>query len=59
MKKKKEINYKAIFFLGITFIGAGVVFMSAVNAGLGGAFIGLGVLYMVIGGSKKEKWPKR
>jgi hypothetical protein len=61
MKKqnKKEPNYKAIFFLGITFIGAGVVFISAVNAGLGGAFIGLGALYMIIGGKNRDKWPKK
>ena len=56
---KKQINYMAIFFLGITFIGAGVVFISAVNSGLGGAFIGLGVLFMVIGGTNKGNWGKK
>lgn len=56
---KKQINYRAIFFLGITFTGAGVVFISAVNSGLGGAFIGLGVLYMIIGGKNKDKWGKK
>lgn len=56
---KKQINYKAIFFLGITFIGTGVVFLSAVNSGLGGAFIALGVLYMIIGGKNKDKWRKK
>lgn len=55
---KKQINYQAIFFLGLTFIGAGVVFMAAVNPGLGAAFIGLGALYMIIGGKNKDKWPK-
>ena len=56
---KKQINYIAIFFLGITFIGTGVVFMSAVNSGLGSAFIGLGVLFMVIGRTNKGKWDKK
>lgn len=54
----KEPNYKALFFLGITFAGTGVVFMSSVNPGLGGAFIALGIIFMIIGGKNKEKWPK-
>jgi len=58
-KQKRGINYKAFFFLGITFTGAGVVFMSAVNAGLGTAFIALGIVYMIIGGINKDKWPKK
>jgi len=55
-KNKRQPNYRAIFFLGLTFIGAGVVFMSAVNSGLGAAFIGLGALYMIIGGKNRDKW---
>jgi hypothetical protein len=57
MEKKK--NYKAIFFTGITFIGTGVVFMTSVNAGLGAAFIGMGGIFMIIGGKNKNKWPKK
>ncbi|MCP3682868.1 MAG: hypothetical protein GY861_09280 [bacterium] len=56
---KKQINYQAIFYMGISFVGLGVVFMSAVNAGIGAAFIGLGAMYMIIGGKNKEKWPKK
>ena len=55
---KKQTNYKAIFFSGITFVGTGVVFMSAINPGLGAAFIALGIAFMIIGGRNKEKWPK-
>ena len=58
MKKRREINYQAIFFLGLTFIGAGVTFMAAVNPGVGAAFIGLGISFMVIGGKNKDKWKK-
>ena len=58
MNMKKQINYKAIFFMGITFVGVGVVFIASVGSGLGVAFIGLGVLYMIIGLSKKDKWKK-
>jgi len=56
---KKEINYQAFFFMGLTFTGAGVVFLSAVNAGIGTAFIALGIIYMVIGFKNKDKWPKK
>ena len=56
---KKETNYKALFFSGITFVGTGVVFMASVNPGLGGAFITLGITFMIIGGKNKDKWPKK
>ncbi len=55
----KEVNYKAIFFMGISFIGVGVVFMSSVNAGLGAAFIGIGGLNMIIGAKNKDRWDKK
>ena len=55
----KQTNYKAIFFMGISFVGAGVVFMSAVNPVLGVAFIVIGISNMIIGGKNKEKWPKK
>ncbi|MBW2989378.1 hypothetical protein KY358_03610 [Candidatus Woesearchaeota archaeon] len=54
----KETNYKGIFFSGITFVGAGVVFMTSVNVGLGAAFIGIGIMFMIIGGKNKDKWKK-
>jgi len=54
-RQKKNINYQAIFFMGVTFVGAGVVFMTSVNAGLGAAFIAIGAVNMVIGGKNKDK----
>ena len=56
---KKQINYKAFFAVGIIFIGVGITFTSTVSKGLGAAFIVLGVVYMIIGGKNKDKWPKR
>ena len=32
--------------------------MTAVNVGLGAAFIGIGGMFMIIGGKNKEKWQK-
>ena len=55
----KQTNYKALFFSGITFVGAGVVFMTSVNAVIGGSLIGIGIAFMIIGGKNKEKWPKK
>ena len=55
----KEKNYQALFFMGVTFVGVGVVFMSSVNPGLGAAFMAMGGLFMIIGGKKKDKWRKK
>ncbi len=54
-QNKKEPDYQNFFTLGIIFVGVGVVFMASVNAGLGGAFIGLGILWMLIGRKKGGK----
>lgn len=54
----KETNYKALFFSGLTFAGAGIVFMASVKAALGGALIAIGMAFMIIGGKNKDKWKK-
>ena len=41
MKRPKK-DYRGIFFMGVSFVGVGVVFMSSISVGLGVAFIGLG-----------------
>ena len=56
MNKKKQINYQAFFYMGISFVGAGVVFMTSVNKVLGIAFIVLGISNMIIGLKNKDKW---
>jgi len=54
----KETNYKALFFSGLTFAGAGVAFMATVNPGVGGGLIVIGIAFMIIGGKNKDKWGK-
>ena len=59
MKKKKQADYRALFLMGVIFVGVGVVFMASVNIGLGTAFIAIGGLYMLIGGKNKDKWRRK
>jgi len=60
MKKKKEgtyvePDYRVFFILGICFLPMGIVFMITVSPGFAG-IAGLGVIYMVIGLSHRDKW---
>jgi hypothetical protein len=55
MKNKKEKNYKPMFYMGIIFMGTGVIFMTSINLAVGAAFLGLGVTYMILGSKNKEK----
>ena len=57
--KKRETDYKSLFYMGIVFIGAGVVFMTSVSQGLGVVFLGIGGLFMIIGGKNKDKWKNK
>lgn len=50
----KKRNPEAIFYMGITFVGVGVVFMTAVNTAIGAAFIALGIMNMILGSRKKK-----
>jgi hypothetical protein len=53
--KKRKINYKAFMPVGLTFVGAGVVFMTAVNVVIGISLIGIGIIYVVIGVRKQNQ----
>ena len=53
----KSTNYKAIFFSGLTFVGAGVA-LSITLGPVGIALIGGGIAMMAIGLSKKSEWSK-
>ncbi len=54
--QSKEIDYRAFFFMGITFLSLGIVFTFAVdNPGFIG-FMGLGIAYMAISLANKDKW---
>jgi hypothetical protein len=59
-KMKRETNYQAIFFSGITFTGAGV----AIGAGTGmpGLMVGMtgiGLIMMAIGLANRSQWPEK
>lgn len=60
MKKrnKKDSDYRVMFVFGTALIGAGIALLAALNRGFGAAFIGTGVLFMLIGMSNKDQWKK-
>ncbi len=53
--QNQKPNYKAFIPIGITFMGAGVTFMIAVNPGVGAGLIAVGVAFMVIGVRKSKE----
>jgi len=62
-KKKKEgvyedPDYRAFFIMGICFLPMGIIFTTTVNIGFMG-ITALGIIYMVIGLSNRDKWEKR
>lgn len=58
MKKQEKYNvdYKGIFFMGLTFTGLGLLF-STINKVLIGITV-LGIIYLIIGFKNKNKWNK-
>jgi len=52
---EKKPNYKAFIPVGITFLGAGVALMAAVNPGVGAGLIGMGIIFIILGVKNKEK----
>jgi len=62
IKKKKEgkyvePDYRVFFILGICFLPMGTIFMITVSPGFIG-FTALGVIYIIIGLSHRDKWKK-
>jgi len=62
IKKKKEgkyiePDYRAFFVLGICLLPMGLILMIAITPGFLG-FAGLGIIYMIIGLSHRDKWKK-
>ena len=45
--------------MGICFVGAGVVFLTAVNPAIGAALIAVGGVNMIIGARNKRQWLKK
>ena len=54
----KEIDYRAFFILGISFLPMGIIFSSTISPAFIG-FIGMGACFMVIGLANKDKWKKK
>jgi hypothetical protein len=54
--KKKQPNYKALFIIGITFLGAGVAISSSAGWAAGTGILAIGIVFMAIGLGNKEKW---
>ncbi|MFC1786483.1 hypothetical protein ACFLY8_00385 [Halobacteriota archaeon] len=53
--QKQKINYDAFIPIGVCFMGSGVVFLAAVNPGVGAGLMGVGVAWMIIGLKNKAK----
>ncbi len=55
MNESKKPNYKAFIPVGITFLGTGVVFITAVNTVIGLGLIGVGIAFIAVGIKNKNK----
>jgi hypothetical protein len=56
--KRKEIDYRVFFIMGISFLPLGIVLTFVVgNPGFIG-FMGLGIAYIAIGLANKDKWKR-
>jgi hypothetical protein len=52
---EKKVNYRVIFFAGITFLGAGVALSISIG-GVGYGILCVGVAMMVVGVSRRSDW---
>jgi hypothetical protein len=57
-EKYEEPDYQVFFIMGISFLPLGIVFTIAIGPAFIG-FIGIGICYMAIGLTNKEKWKKK
>ena len=55
MSQDKARNYKKLFFVGIVFIGAGIVLTSSAGV-VGTGLLGLGIAFLVIGAKHRGEW---
>lgn len=55
---KKKTNYREFIPIGVCFMGAGIVFISVVNKGVGLGMLGIGLAYLAIGLAKTRKKTK-
>lgn len=55
-KEKREPNYRAIFVIGLSFLGAGISLTATGLTSTGIALTGVGIVFFVIGISSRKKW---
>lgn len=53
--KDQQSNYKVFIPVGITFIGAGVTFLIAVNSMVGVGMVAVGGAFVIIGAKKSRE----
>ena len=65
LKKSKsgEPNYRVFYITGLILLPIGIIWMGAslfldISIGAGGAFLGVGVTYLIIGLAYRDKWRK-
>jgi len=51
----KKVNYRALFFVGMTFVGAGVALSMSIGA-VGYGLLGVGIAMMAIGIARRGEW---
>ena len=53
--EEQKTNYRGLFVIGITFLGAGTALAASVNPGFYG-LTAMGLIFMVIGLANRDKW---
>jgi hypothetical protein len=53
--EEQKTNYRALFVIGITFLGAGTALAASVNSGFYG-LTAMGLIFMIIGLANRDKW---
>lgn len=54
-QKNKKTNYRDLFVLGITFLGAGTALAAAISVGFYGLTT-MGLIFMLIGLANRDQW---
>jgi hypothetical protein len=54
---KKKVNYRGLFFAGITFMGAGVALAMSIGA-VGYGLLGVGIAMMAVGIARRSEWDR-
>ena len=57
-KIKQDINYQAFFVMGISFLPLGIIFSTVVSPAFM-SFTAMGIIYMAIGLSHRDKWKSK